>query len=1030
MRNIYVRELLNIEDPNSAFYAYLQDAGKNNSYIPYFTRKTPKLINDILDEILGSLSIDVLENIVNLPNVNRAVAYLQILNSSQCLFTVKREIRRFKELNYIQKILLESYASLLKEGINEHIQIKEDTSNPLQRELFKYYSSRILKFLINHLWQIKRIKPDDVLRIKEAIKEPTIIAEDKIELNQEMLKAAEQGDVNKVNLLLNNGADVNYRDDDGNTAVTIALTKGYTRVLKAFVMHKPDIFESAKINKVIILKDAIKAYFFETVKLLVEEGILNDLTDDEKNEALIEAILTGSIRVVELLLSKGINPNNRHSELKTIPLFRVLYRDVALLKLLIKYKADLNVQGEDGETLLIKATRAKRTKIVKLLLAYGADATVESRDGSTALISAVLNYSFIAVKLLLKHGANPHALNIAGSTAFIEAIKHKQHIITKLIIDETKEFQYNKWYGTLILVAAIEAKSILILNLVLKLGINPNVQASYYETVIEKILRNKISPLNPKGATEQKITWMVKLLLEYGADPNYRGDKRVTRETPLVIAINNSFKKCVKWLLIYGAVIRNEGSGGDALKALKASKNKEILKAIKKWVKFERQVIDFGERISDIKTNLSSKINKIKETLRLSKYEPKGKLNETLNIGKEKSRLKTSNKPELNLTDKLCLAIKNKRIEEFKQLLNLNISLITTEDISWLLYNTVVNDQLEMAKIILAHKIDINCYKDYIDYHPLYYAVQKNKIEFVRLFLEHNPDLNMRDQNSNTPVFNCCFISMIEIMRLLLANNARVNVRNVWGETPLISSVFFKYDNLVKLLLDYKPDLNIRDVFGYTALSKAAKKGNFNVVKMLIEHKAELSIKDWKESTALSLAIKNRSKDIIRLILENDYINTLSGEDLGEGLVWSAGEGFDHITRSLLKQKNMRDCPKHRIQEALMVSAIKGFPEIVRMLLEEEIVSTNIKDGLGNTPLFYAVEKGFTEIVKILLSYGASSKSINKSGISIIQIAKQKGHTYIIRIILENSLKSKLTGAYNSRIITRYSFHTKYLQFS
>ena len=51
-------------------------------------------------------------------------------------------------------------------------------------------------------------------------------------LNSDLLTAAKQGDTNQVRDLLDRGADVNAKDEDGYTASMYAKERGYTEIVE------------------------------------------------------------------------------------------------------------------------------------------------------------------------------------------------------------------------------------------------------------------------------------------------------------------------------------------------------------------------------------------------------------------------------------------------------------------------------------------------------------------------------------------------------------------------------------------------------------------------------------------------------------------------------------------------------------------------------------------------------------------------------------------------------------------------------
>jgi ankyrin repeat protein len=84
---------------------------------------------------------------------------------------------------------------------------------------------------------------------------------------------------------------------------------------------------------------------------------------------------------------------------------------------------------------------------------------------------------------------------------------------------------------------------------------------------------------------------------------------------------------------------------------------------------------------------------------------------------------------------------------------------------------------------------------------------------------------------------------------------------------------------------------------------------------------------------------------------------------------------------------------------ALHFAAQKGYVSIVKLLLAHK---SDVKiAGLRyrRTPLHYAAEQGHIEIVETLLAAGSSSTAIDIAGHNAADIAKNKNHTHIAKII-------------------------------
>ena len=82
-------------------------------------------------------------------------------------------------------------------------------------------------------------------------------------------------------------------------------------------------------------------------------------------------------------------------------------------------------------------------------------------------------------------------------------------------------------------------------------------------------------------------------------------------------------------------------------------------------------------------------------------------------------------------------------------------------------------------------------------------------------------------------------------------------------------------------------------------------------------------------------------------------------------------------------------------------SILKNSIENVEQSLEEG-VPIDLGDHAGQTPLFYASQRGHTHIVKLLLIKGASHQISDQNGISPLHIASKEGHNDIVLTLLMN----------------------------
>ena len=164
----------------------------------------------------------------------------------------------------------------------------------------------------------------------------------------------------------------------------------------------------------------------------------------------------------------------------------------------------------DGNTVLHHAARAGAKDIVELLLLLDADAYVNTRNkqGETPIFSAMKSDQQAIYNMLIEAGADPNIKNQGGQKAADMA--------------DIGRFQY-----------AVSQERLQDAEDLLKKGISPNTRFSDDYTALQTACR-------------RKNYQMVKLLLDYGADPNLGCTKRDREFYPLQLAFDKSQSRDAK----------------------------------------------------------------------------------------------------------------------------------------------------------------------------------------------------------------------------------------------------------------------------------------------------------------------------------------------------------------------------------------------------------------------------------------------------------------------------------------------------
>ncbi|HEB74626.1 MAG TPA: ankyrin repeat domain-containing protein [Candidatus Desulfofervidus auxilii] len=92
---------------------------------------------------------------------------------------------------------------------------------------------------------------------------------------------------------------------------------------------------------------------------------------------------------------------------------------------------------------------------------------------------------------------------------------------------------------------------------------------------------------------------------------------------------------------------------------------------------------------------------------------------------------------------------------------------------------------------------------------------------------------------------------------------------------------------------------------------------------------------------------------------------------------------------------------------ALMLAVRKGQISVVKLLLEKEADVNTQDDFMGWTALILASALGYTNIVKLLLENGADVDIKDKNGMTALKYAMKNGHEEIVKLIKTVQAKTK-----------------------
>jgi ankyrin repeat protein len=234
----------------------------------------------------------------------------------------------------------------------------------------------------------------------------------------DLVTAIRDADASAVRKLIEDGADVNARDSEGNTPLILASFYATPKCVALLLEKGADANAANQAGVTALIRAATN---YEKTRMLVAAGAeVRVRTADLGNTPMILAARrAGNSRTVKLLLERGANATERNIAGISPILSGAASGDLETVRLLLDAGAkaddfpksnDPRAAGIGGgfRTPLMWAAYHNDVRMVRLLLEHGADPNQATYFG-TPLSQACWNDGFEAADLLIDRGANVNA---------------------------------------------------------------------------------------------------------------------------------------------------------------------------------------------------------------------------------------------------------------------------------------------------------------------------------------------------------------------------------------------------------------------------------------------------------------------------------------------------------------------------------------------------------------------------------------------------------------------------------------------
>jgi len=413
-----------------------------------------------------------------------------------------------------------------------------------------------------------------------------------------IMYAVLQGDAALVQAFLANGARLDLKNKDGETALSLAKAKGLEYISQMLEKAETDGNKQLKNYRAALhpLFNAVKEGRLDHVKAMVSNGTDVNIRSSGGSTPLMLAADENRLDIVKFLLDNGADVNARNGGNNTALIYASIKGNIGIAEELLKRKADPAVKNINGGDALIYAVINKRVEIVKTLIKNGVKTDEKYDSGETALIMAIQNGASKIAGMLLAGGADANAQDRDMKTALIYACEKGDLDTARALVAKSANINARSKYGEIALNKAISIKNIEIVRLLVNSGADIKSSGALFSAVgtgsseeIVKILLEKGAEINQRGFDgKTPIVYaaagdlaVLKYLVEKGAGINIKDNEG---KTPLMAALESFHETNIaslKFLIEKGADVNAKNNKGETALIL-ASKNGnvEMVKAL------------------------------------------------------------------------------------------------------------------------------------------------------------------------------------------------------------------------------------------------------------------------------------------------------------------------------------------------------------------------------------------------------------------------------------------------------------------
>ena len=207
-------------------------------------------------------------------------------------------------------------------------------------------------------------------------------------------------------------------------------------------------------------------------------------------------------------------------------------------------------------------------------------------------------------------------------------------------------------------------------------------------------------------------------------------------------------------------------------------------------------------------------------------------------------------------------------------------------DNSSILHSAVMVENLTIIRVLLEKGCPVNIVDNYNKWAPIHFAAESGNDDVLPLLLAYNPNIEIKDNFSRTPLHHATGSGQLTNVKLLIKHGANIIAQDTVGNyTPIYLAVEKGHGAVLKFLLEHEvyasPSIQlVIDLFNaYTqsvGQKTRAKYQNYDVFKLLLATaaKTQLTVNQWQGwlKKLINLAWAEELELALEHMARNDFL--------------------------------------------------------------------------------------------------------------------------------------------------------------